>query len=117
MASFSITMARGDIEKRQFRITSNNEPLDTELDDIYFTVKQAFNKTDYLFQKRMSDNQITKVGEGTYQFVIDPEDTNDLKFGSYSCDIEIVSLQNEIKKTFTGTLKLTEEATHAENEG
>lgn len=117
MANFSITMPRGDIRKVQFIVTNDGSPYDVEFDDIYFTVKQAFNKTEYLFQKRKSRDEILELGDGAFQFVIDPSDTDGLKIASYVCDIEVVSLENEIKQTFTGTLKLTDEATHAANEG
>jgi hypothetical protein len=44
-----------------------------------------------------------------------PEDTNNLDFGEYMFDIELV-IEGQMKKTFTGRLRLTEESTHATNE-
>lgn len=115
--TFSITMPRGDIRHVSFSIRDVSSQLSSiDFEEIYFTVKQAFSKTESIFQKRLSTGQIEKVEDGVYQFIIQPEDTDHLKVAKYACDIEIVDLSNEIKQTFTGSLTLTDEATHAANE-
>jgi hypothetical protein len=50
-----------------------------------------------------------------YHVTINPNDTNELQFGTYKYDIEIVT--NNYKKTIAvGTLTLLEEVTFASNE-
>lgn len=114
--SMHIIMPRGDIRHVSFTISdSQDEPVSYEFDDIYFTVKDSYSRSAYVFQKKLSDGTIREE-DGTYWFTIMPEDTNELKFKTYDFDIEIVSEADEIKQTFTGVLELTPESTHAENE-
>lgn len=116
MAGMIITMARGDIFPFSFGVYSDNELISEEMDDIYFTVKNSHYSHDFLFQKRLSDGSIASDGEGGYSIFIDPEDTDNLDFGEYEFDIEIIKRSSAIKRTFTGILCLTEEVTHANNE-
>lgn len=112
----NITMARGDIEACPFDITdSNGQLLDIDFDEIYFTVKRNFSDRTFLFQKRLGAGTIEKIETGKYTFTIEPNDTDYLSFGKYVFDIELL-YENEIKKTFTGILTLTEESTHYVNE-
>ena len=111
-----ITMARGDLESRTFQIRSpDGTPFTEELDEIYFSVKRNHNDRNVKFQKRMTTGEIVSLGEGRYQFAIEPGDTDGLAFGEYEFDIELVK-NGLIKKTFAGTLKLLREVTHANNE-
>lgn len=111
-----ITMARGDLETRTFQIRSpDGTPFTETLDNAYFTVKKSSNDREYKFQKRLSDRGIVPLGDGTYQFTIEPEDTNGMAFGTYGFDIELV-IDGELKKTFSGDLILLKEYTHASNE-
>lgn len=109
----NITMARGDIKAVGFTVKLGRE-TQTDFDDVYFTVKKSYTDHDYKFQKRLSNGTITE-SSGHFTFIINPEDTNKLGFGSYDCDIEIVRLPT-LKLTFPGTLTLTKETTHANNE-
>lgn len=112
-----ITMPRGDLLTKSFIIRAPDKtPYTEQLDEVYLTVKKSFRDRNFKFQKRMSNGGIDYVGDGRYQFVIQPEDTNGLDFGDYDFDIEIVKI-GEIKKTFAGKLILTSESTHAVNEG
>ena len=111
-----ITMPRGDMKPVEFYISDiDSEDTDIEIDEIYFTVKKGFIYNDIIFQKRLSTGEIEQKEGYTYSFVIEPEDTDNLKFGEYSFDIEIVG--PSLKKTFVGKLILSEEATWATNEG
>ena len=111
-----IMMPRGDMVSKSFVIWDPDKALFTnQFDEIYFTVKKTYRDRNYLFQKRLSNGGIVNVGEGKYQFTIMPEDTNNLDFGEYMFDIELV-IEGQMKKTFTGRLRLTEESTHATNE-
>lgn len=112
-----IRMARGDIKTKTFTIRRKDKSVyqDTP-DEIYFTVKKYHTDHEFLFQKRLSDGKIASIEAGKYQFTIQPEDTNNLDFGEYEFDIEIVKAPN-IKETFCGILNLDKEVTHANNEG
>lgn len=115
-----IRMARGDLETRTFQIRSpdgqgGTEPYEGTFDEIYMTVKKSDLLQDYAFQKRLGNGTILPLGDSTYQFTIEPEDTDGLGFGEYGFDIELVKA-GQIKKTFCGKLYLTKEYTHAANE-
>ena len=112
-----IVMSRGDIVKKTFTIKNSDGTVFTEApDEIYLTVKSTANEYDYKFQKRLTDGDFTLIEPGKYQFVINPEDTNDLRFMTYDFDIEVIKLP-DIKKTFLGTLTIDKEVTHWYNEG
>ena len=111
-----IVMARGDLETRTFQIVdADGEPYTEQMNDIYMTVKKTPKERSVIFQKRISNGTISYLGDGMYQFVIEPHDTDGLAFGDYVFDIELIK-QDEIKKTFCGLLKLMPEVTHAVNE-
>ena len=111
--------ARGDSYERGFlvRDKASGEPVTEPFEEIYFTVKKyCSTETEYKFQKRMSTGGIVSDGDGHYTLYINPEDTNDLPFGKYDCDIELVKDEGQYKRTFFGTLELTREVTYSENE-
>jgi hypothetical protein len=66
-------------------------------------------------QKRLSRNEIVLDSEGYFHFQISPEDTDNLDYGNYKFDIEVVG--EGIKQTFLGELILKDEVTFASNEG
>ena len=78
-----ISMPRGDMREQAFSVKLNQEPFVDAFDEIYFTVKKNFKDRNFLFQKRMTTGEIESVKDGMYQFVILPEDTNDLNFDDY----------------------------------
>ena len=111
-----IIMPRGDL--RQIMFSAQGDDLETSIsdfDEIYFTVKHTFTDRMYLFQKKLSTGGIRLTENGNYQFTIQPKDTDKLPFGDYVFDIEVVR-GSDIKQTFVGHLKLTEEVTYSENE-
>ena len=112
-----LEFARGDSYDKGiiFKDKDSGRVISTEFDEVYFTVKKSAGEHDYLFQKKKSEGGIVYDGEGHYTLHIDPEDTNQLMFGDYDCDIEVKN-NDGYKKTFYGTLKLTKEVTHQYNE-
>ena len=114
--TIEISMPRGDLKKCRFWIRDQyGEVSDIQFDEIYFTVKRNFYDQDFIFQKRLSDNSIVRLEDGSYQFTIEPADTNDCAVAMHVCDIEIVE-EGSIKQTVVGTLDLTNEVTYARNE-
>lgn len=110
-----IVMPRGDLRQVAFSVNDGEQAVPAEsITEIYFTVKCEFNDPMYLFQKRLSNGDIELIDDGSYQFDIEPSNTDALRFGRYVFDIEIVG--PDIKQTFTGNLVLTGEVTHRINE-
>ena len=114
---FVFSMARGDIDLLCFGlyVDDSDTPTDMLMDDIYFTVKKHYENRSFIFQKRLSDGSIVSDGHGAYTITIQPEDTDEMEFGEYTCDIEVVKAPG-IKKTFPGLFVLTKEVTHRGNE-
>ena len=111
-----IEMARGDLETRTFHVSGpDKSPFAEDFDNIYMTVKKYASDKKYIFQKRLSDGGIMKIDDGTYQFTIMPEDTDNMGFGDYDFDIELV-INGVLKRTFMGVLTLGKESTHRCNE-
>lgn len=108
-----IIMPRGDLRVIQFSINSQGEPY-TLFDEIYFTVKKTVTNKNFEFQKRLSTGDIQLVNN-SYEFTIEPADTDGLDYGKYVFDIELVK-EGSIKQTSVGSLTLTSEVTFAENE-
>lgn len=114
--NMEIIMPRGDIRQVMFSAQGDDQDAAVcDFDEIYFTVKHAYTDRMYLFQKKLSTGGIRLTDDGYYQFTIQPKDTDRLPFGDYIFDIEVVR-GNDIKQTFIGHLKLTEEVTYSENE-
>lgn len=109
-----IEMVRGDTLEKGFILQKNGQPSTDVFDDVFFTVKKYHTDHDFVLQKRMSTGGIVDDGQGHYTMFIDPEDTNELSFGDYDCDIEFK--REGYKRTFYGKFKLQKEVTHFYNE-
>lgn len=113
--TFRFKFQRLDIEKQV--LTQTNSPA-----QIYFTVKYNTHQTNVCFQKTLiedseaSNNTITfDSTDNYYHIIIEPEDTNNLPFGNYIYDIEVIT-DNYKKTVSVGILTLLEEVTFASNE-
>ena len=112
-----MNLIRGDTLNLKFkRIDRNGEVIKEKPEKLFFTVKNSYYDKDYLFQKSLEKGTISyDENDNYYRFTIEPEDTNNLIFGKYVYDIEVVNL--DIVKTIAkGTLEIEEEVTFAENE-
>ena len=111
-----IVMHRGDKVDKKFRVINKvtKEPMDIAFDDIFITFKMVYLSETVTFQKRMSNGDIV-FHDGYYHFSIMPEDTDNLPFGKYDYDIEVVR-NGQIKQTRAGKLYITNEVTYASNE-
>lgn len=114
--SNNIKMTRGDSRAFRFqRLDFEGEPITEVPDTLYFTVKRNFNTKDYLFQKKLDDFTYDEENK-VWKFIIEPTDTEDLPYGLYVYDIQVV--QNDFKTTIAkGDFRLTDEATFIGNEG
>lgn len=115
-----IIMPRGDLYPVTFQIFDDDtgeEPTHIDFTQIYMTCKKTNKDQTPLFQKSLTTGGISKLDDGVYQFNIEPEDTNNLQFGEYTFDIELINDgMPRIKQTISGTLRLAEETTWASNE-
>ena len=114
-----IYLPRGDIRDIPFEVYTVVDDEDViytdDFDEIYFTVKKRFTDEEYVFPKRLTNGSITKDIDSIYHISIEPEDTNDITFGDYVFDIEVVT-GNVIKQTTTGSITIGYESTYASNE-
>lgn len=110
----NISMIRGDTTPLMFqRKDSNGDVIKLRADKIYFTVKKSDLPNEVLFQKTIED--MTFDEDGTYHFVIQPEDTNNLEFKNYSYDLEVI--QGDVVSTISyGEFIIEKEVTFAGNE-
>lgn len=105
------SMVRGDTQAFEIEILENDTPV--TVDSIYFTVKNDAITDEVLFQKKLNDG-IT-LTDNIYNIIIDPSDTDNLDYGKYAYDIEII--KNSVKKTIVvGVLEISEEITFTNNE-
>lgn len=111
-----ISMPRGDIKLVTFDVTDPEtyDESEVEISEVYFTVKKKYSDESFLFQKKLSEGTIERVEGNKFQFVIESEDTDNLRFGTYVFDIQLVG--PGLKTTTTGELELTYEVTYATNE-
>ena len=114
----TVTMPRRDIRLIRFQIydAQTGQLSAVDFDEIYMSVKKTIYDRDVIFQKRLSNGGIEKLGPGDYQIKIDSEDTSGLNFNlTYPFDIELV-YGDEIRQTECGELTITPEVTCAWNE-
>lgn len=111
-----IRMPRGDIRLVRF-LVKDLDGTDTTVDftEIYFTVKKTTRDREYKFQKRLTRGEILKLGDGDYEVKIEPNDTDNLTYGNYKFDIQLV-YATQLKETFVGDFIITDEVTYASNE-
>lgn len=108
-------IVRGDSRGFKFRRrnrSTHNPILDTP-EALYFTIKTNFKTEAYLFQKKLDNMYMSE--DGYWHFLLNPEDTEDLDYGKYCWDIEVI--QSGYKTTISrGYLELLNEATWKANE-
>ena len=113
-----IEMIRGDYKKVKFKLEPKEKTDLIKFDDIYITCKKNHYTEEFIFQKRLSRNEITKDEEGNYHFEILPEDTEKVTYSTYVFDIELYKESNpRIKQSFLGELIVEKEVTFVCNEG
>ena len=98
-------------------VTADKKPIHFEPDEgeIYFTVKTAYRKNDYVIQKKYSDGDIEYIDDGTYCVILKPDDTNEKVFGTYGYDVTIKT-GDLVRTCIIGQLELTKNFTHKDNE-
>lgn len=108
-----LKVIRGDTNKFKFsRKDSNGEVIMQQASNLYFTVKKDVLTKDVLIQKTIDDMEFEN---GVYTFTIDGNDTDNLYYGSYVYDLEVVD--DNYKQTISiGDFVIAEEVTFTSNE-
>lgn len=112
---FDFEFPRGDTCPVSFDITDESgEELDLTNSEIYFTFKNNYNTSNYIFQKKYSTGGISVSGStGTLE--ISHDDTAELSYGKYVYDIQFKS-GSYVKTLALGQITLTNESTWKSNE-
>lgn len=119
-AQSGLSMIRGDSATFHFHREDVNGTIIRETPtDVFFTVKNTFDDQPFVIQKKMSDGTITEDSNYEYHITILPEDTNNLEFGEYVYDVEVIrNAEGTDKQTISkGSFTLETEVTYASNEG
>lgn len=75
-----------DCEKKKFELLDG--------DEIYLTVKNSFDVEEFLFQKKITYEEVNEIGEVSFKIV--PSDTNNLQFKKYIYDVEIKTFDGDV---------------------
>lgn len=105
---------RGDTHKFTFkRLDANKEVITVAADEVWFTVKDNYNTTTKMIQKKLSDGGIAyDANDYSYHVIIHSKDTEKFAFNRpYVYDIQVA--QDYVIKTIAkGTITVTPEVTH-----
>lgn len=106
-------LIRGDTAKYKFRrYNAEGNVIGTKADAIYFTVKVDGYSNEVLLQKTIEDMEFDS--DYYYHITIRPEDTDELEYGTYQYDIEVI--QDGNKTTTRGEFIINEEITFVGDE-
>ena len=103
---------RGDTYKFKFqRLNNDNQPIMTKSEKMWFTVKDSYYTEKIRIQKTL-DNGIEFTDEdGFYHITIEHDDTKDMPYGSYVCDIQVEN-SGVVQTIYKDTLTLLTEVTY-----
>lgn len=109
-----IEIIRGDTLPLRFQRKNKAGEVIYDLPEkAYFSVKKNFKTDETLIQKTLADMQVDS--EGYYHFIVEPADTDGLKYDTYVYDVEVVTAG--YKQTIArGDFIVTEEVTFVDNE-
>ena len=86
-----------------------------DTDKVYMTARTNANSKEKLFQKTLG-NGITIGEDGYCYIVLEPDDTAKLPYGTYGFDISLKTASGLVTTPIKGSITLTEEYTHKEDE-
>lgn len=110
-----ISQTRGDTKKYKFQRKNADGTIILNMPNkLFFTVKQDYTDDKVLIQKRLPDD-FTMDEDGTWHFTVLPEDTNNLNYGEYVFDVEVIT--DGVKTTIAkGGFVIEPEVTFADDE-
>lgn len=102
---------RGDTYKFKFqRLNGNNEVITTKASKMWFTVKENYYTDKIILQKTLENNDITFDEEYYYHVTINSNDTKELSYKSYVCDIQVEN-NGVVSTIYKDNFTLLEEVT------
>lgn len=110
-----LSMTRGDTAKFKFqRKDSEGNVIETKADKCWFSVKTNDTQQNVVIQKTIEDMDFSEE-DFFYRLTIEPNDTNNLQYGDYVYDVEVI--QDNYKKTISkGQFIIEYEVTFINNE-
>ena len=107
---------RGDTFFIKFRRRNfNNETITHISEKMWFTVKENAYTKEKLIQKTLEDGNIFFDDNYYYHVIIEHDDTKDLDYGTYYCDVQVEN-EGVITTIYKDTFELTEEITFEGND-
>ncbi len=104
-----IKFTRGDTYKFKFqRKNANNEPIMAKTEKMWFTIKKSNTTSQKLVQKTLDD--IVFDNEGYYHITLEHEDTKNLRYKKYYCDIQVENA-GVVSTIYKDTITLEKEVT------
>jgi hypothetical protein len=92
----TIALNRGtSLKLKTQRLDINGDPILTQAQEVYFTVKKRWTDVNPVFQKSLSDMEFDE--EGYYHFEITPTDTENAPYGRYVWDFTPVENNNQYR--------------------
>lgn len=114
-----IEIVQGDISDifKFQRKNDKGEVITTKPKKMWITFKINSNYKDSIFQKTLDNGISFNEEDKYYRFQLEPEDTQNLNYGTYGFDIAIINEAGK-KKTLKkdGKLEIVEHYTHKNNE-
>ena len=111
-----LEIIRGDTHNFKFlRKNKDGDIMTKKPDRLFFSVKKDYYEKECRLQKQLDEGISYSDTDNYYRFTIEPKDTNNLDYGDYVYDIEVIE-KDKVKTIAKGALKITEEVTFAENE-
>ena len=111
-------ITRGDykIFKFQRKNAITGEIITQLPQELYFTVKETIYNKNVIFQKKLRNGITFDRNTHYYKIEILPEDTENLYYCDYFCDIQVNYSDTKKKTIYTGKFTTTSEVTFSENE-
>ena len=107
-------ITRGDYKPFRFeRKNKNKEVIMEKPQKMYLTIKNNSYEKKALIQKTLDSG--IEFEDGVYRVIFLPEDTENMAFGEYVYDIEVIN-DDKPKTIKIDKFIVTEEVTHKENE-
>lgn len=101
-------------------VNQNNQNVIFESDStLFFTVKESYESSEYIFQKKTSNGITYNSTINKYKIKIDAIDTDNLEFKDYVYDLKILRKSGssfERKTLVRGDFKIDKSVTSIENE-
>lgn len=106
----NMEFTRGDTKKYKFqRKDVDNNIIETKSQKMWFTVKTDNFTNNIVFQKTL-DSGITFDSDFYYHILIDHDDTKDLDYATFKCDIQVEN-NGVVSTIYKDKLTITSEVT------